>query len=132
MGRHTSELLAESRRERRYAPVPTKVGDARMFERFYFRTLATATIHPVPVIGVDTQECYVLTRDISRGGVSFLHPRKLVVGQRIELAFQDGKEVAVRVQRVRQLARRCYLIGCRFAVIPNFGDKERLAALNRK
>src|SRR2546423_6212871 len=110
MGRHTSELLAESRRERRYAPVPTKVGDARRFERYYFRTLATAIIHPVPVIGVETQECYVLTRDISRGGVSFLHPKKLAIGQRIDLTFQDNKELCVRVQRVRQLAPRCFLI----------------------
>ncbi|MBW8883170.1 MAG: PilZ domain-containing protein, partial [Planctomycetia bacterium] len=130
--RNNRELLAESGTERRYAPVPTQANDARKFERFYFRTLATATIHPVPVLGLETQECYVLTRDISRGGVSFLHPKKLAVGQRIELAFQDGKELAIHVQRVRQLAPRCYLIGCRLAAAPNSGDKQRLAALNPK
>ena len=42
------------------------------------------------MIGVDTQECYVLTRDISRGGVSFLHPKKLAIGQCIELAYYGG------------------------------------------
>ena len=42
------DLLAESRPEMRFAPVPTADGDGRKFPRFYFRTLATATIHPVP------------------------------------------------------------------------------------
>src|SRR5947208_3982132 len=132
MARNNIERLAESRRERRYAPVPTDAGDNRKFERFYFRTLATAKIHPVPVIGTEMIECYVLTRDISRGGVSLLHPKKLAIGQRVELAFQDGEEILVRVQRVRELASRCFLIGCRFEVVPDFGAKERLAALNRK
>ena len=95
------ELLAESRRERCYAPVPSTDDDGRKFPRFYFRTLATATIHPVPVLGTETHECYVLTRDISRGGVSFLHPKKLALGQRIDLAFQDGKELSVRVHWVK-------------------------------
>ena len=61
--------------------------------------------------------CYVLTRDISRGGVSFLHPKKLALGQRVDLAFQDGRELIVRVRWIRELARRCFLIGCKFVAI---------------
>ncbi len=110
----SNELLAESRPELGFAPVPVSDGDGRRFPRFYFRTLATATIHPVPVLGTEIQECYVLTRDLSRGGVSFLHPKKLALGQRIDLAFQDGKELVVRVRWIRPLARRCFLIGCKF------------------
>lgn len=131
-GRHNSELLPESRRARRYAPVPAADGNGRKFARFYFRTLATARIHPVPVIGLDTQECFVLTRDLSQGGISFLHPTKLAIGQRIDLAFDDGKELTVRAQWMRQLASRCYLIGCKFAVLPDHESKAKLAALNRK
>ena len=112
-----NELLAESGCESRFAPVPTADGDGRKFPRFYFRTLATATIHPVPVIGTETLECYVLTRDLSRGGVSFLHPKKLALGQRVDLAFQDGRELIVRVRWIRELARRCFLIGCKFVAI---------------
>jgi hypothetical protein len=112
-----NDLLGESPGELRFAPVPTADGDGRTFPRFYFRTLATATIHPVPVIGTETLECYVLTRDISRGGVSFLHPKKLVLGQRIDLTFQDGRELIVRIRWIRQLARRCFLIGCKFIAI---------------
>src|SRR6476620_9080190 len=109
-----NEFLAESRRELGFAPVPVDDGDGRKFPRFYFRTLATATIHPVPVLGIETQECYVLTRDLSRGGVSFLHPKKLALGQRVDLAFQDGRELMIRVRWIRQLARRCFLIGGKF------------------
>jgi len=111
-----TELLAESPQELRFAPVPVADGDGREHPRFYFRTLATATIHPVPVLGNETHECYVLTRDLSRGGLSFLHPKKLALGQRVDLAFQDGKEFIVRVRWIRQLARRCFLIGCKFVV----------------
>ena len=82
-----NDLLGESPSELRFAPVPTADGDGRKFPRFYFRTLATATIHPVPILGTETLECYVLTRDLSRGGVSFLHPKKLALGQRVDLAF---------------------------------------------
>src|SRR5947208_2608825 len=112
-----SELLAESRHEVQFAPVPTKDGDGRAFPRYYFRTLATATIHPVPVIGTETQECYVLTRDLSRGGVSFLHPRRLVLGQRVDLTFEDGRELLVRVRWIKPLEKRCFLIGCRFIAV---------------
>jgi len=110
----SDDLLAESRPELGFAPVPAADDDGRKFPRFYFRTLATATIHPVPVLGTEVQECYVLTRDLSRGGVSFLHPKKLALGQRVDLAFQDGKELVVRVRWIRQLARHCFLIGCKF------------------
>jgi hypothetical protein len=110
----TTELLAESGRQFGVAPVPIADGDGRDFPRFHFRTLATATIHPVPVLGTETHECYVLTRDLSRGGVSFLHPKKLALGQRVDLAFQDGRELNVRVRWIRQLAHRCFLIGCKF------------------
>ena len=113
------ELLVESQHEPRFAPVPAADGDGRRFPRFYFRTLATATMHPVPVLGTETHECYVLTRDLSRGGVSFLHPKKLALGQRVDLAFQDGRELTVRVRWIRQLAQRCFLIGCKFIAVPD-------------
>ena len=101
------------RSELRYAPVPDK-GDDRQFPRFAFRTLATATIHPVPIFGMVMQECYVLTRDLSRSGISFMHPVRLVNGQKIDLAFEDGREIAVTVCRCQKLAKRCFLIGCKF------------------
>jgi hypothetical protein len=91
--RSDSELLAELKHERQDAPVPTALDDARRFERYYFRTLATAIIHPVPVIGLEPQECYVLTRDISRGGVSFLHPESWPLGSESTCRFKTGKRL---------------------------------------
>jgi len=126
------ELLADSSSTRRYAPVPAKGKVGRQHPRFYYRTLTTAVIHPIPRVGSETQHCYVLTRDISCTGISFLHPKKLTAGQRIELFFQDGKEVTANIQHVRQLAERCFLIGCKFTIVPDFGGKKLLAALNDK
>ncbi len=117
--RHTTsdKPLAESRPDLGFSPEPATDDEGRKFPRFSFRTLAIATIHPVPVLGAEIQECYVLTRDLSRGGVSFLHPKKLALGQRVDLAFQDGKEFIVRVRWIRQLARHCFLIGCKFITV---------------
>jgi hypothetical protein len=130
MARNNIDWLPDSGIDRRVAPVPTS--DSRKTQRFTYRTLATAVIHPLPGIGAETQHCYVLTRDLSQTGISFMHPRKLEVGQRIELAFRDGKEVEVKVQRFCQLAPRCFLIGCKFIVVPDFSGKKQLAELNRK
>jgi hypothetical protein len=130
--RGKNEQSAGSAKEWQYAPVPSQGGDGRVFPRFYFRTLATAIIHPVPGVGMETQMCYVLTRDLSRNGVSFMHPKALDVGQRIEMVFQDGKEITAKVQQTRQLAPRCFLVGCRFTLVPDLDGKKLLAELNRK
>jgi hypothetical protein len=114
-----STLLAEPAAERRRPRLTEKEKeDGRRAPRYYFQTLATATIHPVPIFGKETQECYVLTRDLSRGGISFLHPRKLVLGQRVELTFEDGRHVEGTVRWMRQKAKRCFLIGCKFTAMP--------------
>lgn len=130
MARDNIEWLAESGTERRGAPAPTENG--RTAQRFNYRSLAIAVIHPPPGIGAEVQHCFAPTRDISQTGVSFMHPRKLEVGQRIGLTFQDGREVEVRVQRIRQIGPRCFLIGCKFSVVPDFDGKKRLAELNGK
>jgi len=94
--------------------------------------IATAIIHPLPGIGAEPQHSYVPTRDVSKTGISFLHAKKLEIGQRIELAFQDGTEVEVKVQPFRQIGPRCFLIGCKSTAAPDFSGKKRLAELNGK
>src|SRR5438128_2599370 len=111
------ELLAESGCESRFAPVPTADGDGRKFPRFYFRTLATATIHPVPVIGTETLECYVLTRDLSRGGICFMHPAPLSPSQRIDFEMSDGRKFTLAIRAIRREEDGRYFIGCRLADI---------------
>jgi hypothetical protein len=97
--------------------VVQKGPEARRFQRYYFRTLATATIQPLPLLGGEVQECFVMTRDLSRGGVSFLHPKRLAMGQRVELAFDDGRNFTVSVRWIQKLEKRKFVIGCGFIKI---------------
>jgi hypothetical protein len=94
-----------------------KGAEARRFERYYFRTLATATIQPPPLLGGEVQECFVLTRDLSRGGLSFLHPKRLALGQRVDLAFDDGCRFTVSVRWIQKLEERKFVIGCGFVKV---------------
>ena len=93
---------------------PSQPSENRRFERYDFRAVATATILPVPIFEGEPQECFVMTRDLSRGGLSFLHPKRLAIGQQIELSFDDGREFAVNVRWIEQLEKRKFLIGCGF------------------
>ena len=101
--------------------VGEQVGDpeARKFPRFDFQMLPVAAIHPVEALGSDMQECFVLIRNVSSGGVSFLHPKQLALGQRVDLAFEDGKGVQAIVCRADRIAPRCFEIACRLVGLKN-------------
>ena len=80
--------------------------------------MATATIHPVPSRASDKpQICYVLTRDLSRGGLSILHPVPLSHRQKIDLELSDGQKFTVAIQWTKRLDLNCYCMGCRFVSI---------------
>jgi len=81
--------------------------------------LPVATIHPVATLGSETQECFVLIRNVSSGGVSFLHPKQIALGQRVDLAYEDGRDVQAIVIRTDRIATRCFEIGCRFVGLKN-------------
>ena len=115
--RAQSNLVVQSQCDDRGAAgvvFPVSKAEVRKHPRYYFRTLATATIHAGDGSDKESQECFVLTRDLSRGGVSFLHPARLAVGQRVDLTFEDGRELLVAVLWVRRLSTRCFWIGCNF------------------
>src|SRR5438309_2057535 len=115
-----NDLLAESEVEQATGLSPLGSSDSRRFPRYYFRALAVATIHP-PVGREEegAQTCYVLTRDLSRGGVSILHPTPLFQSQRVDLTLADGRTFTLSIRWIRQLERTCYLIGCRFMDVPS-------------
>jgi hypothetical protein len=109
------DLLAGSVAESSATPTPSGAGDKRQHDRYYFRALATAVIHPpagprnrLP------QLCYVLTRDLSRAGISFLHPVALTMGQRVELELSDCRKFTVVVIWIKQWDRNCFCMGCKF------------------
>jgi PilZ domain len=112
-----SELVAESSK----GFLREQVGDldTRKFPRFDLQMLPVATIHPVAALGSETQECFVLIRNVSSRGVSFLHPKQLALGQRIDLAYEDGTDVQAIVSRADRIAPRCFEIGCRIVGLKN-------------
>ena len=112
------DLLVESAKEpsgKSGKLTPVGNGHGRRFERYYFRALATAVIHPAAgQKGHAPQLCYVLTRDLSRGGISILHPAPLCKGQRIDLELADGRKYTLEVQWIKRLDRHCFCMGCCF------------------
>ena len=103
--------------------VVQKGPEERRFQRYFFRTLATAIIQPLPLLGGEAQECFVMTRDLSRGGLSFMHPKRLALGQRVDLAFDDGRHFTVSVRWIQKLEERKFVMGCGFIKI-NDGSQE--------
>jgi hypothetical protein len=84
-------------------PVPTTYDDARRFPRFYYRAYVQATIYPLRPDQGEPQHCTILTRDLSRGGLSFLHIGQLFPGQRLDVVLNDGIQRAMEVQWCRRL-----------------------------
>jgi len=96
-------------------PLPTAGEEVRRFPRFSYRARVQALIHPL--LGDQQAEpvsCWLLTRDLSRGGLNLLHSEQLSLGQRIDITLHDAASRRVEVVWCRRLANRCYSIGCRF------------------
>jgi hypothetical protein len=93
----------------------------RKFRRHDFRTLAIATIYPPKGREQDpVQMCYVLTRNVSRGGICILHPTPLFQTQRIDLELSDGRKFSLAIRWVERMEHGRYIIGCCFADIAEF------------
>ena len=94
---------------------PKSWDDLRHYPRFSFRARLEATIHPLPG---DNQphslKCWLLARDLSRGGINLLHSQPLARGQRIDIALRGDDPRTVEVVWCRRLAHRCYSLGCHF------------------
>jgi|RhiMethySRZTD1v2_1073278.scaffolds.fasta_scaffold796959_1 hypothetical protein len=87
----------------------------REFSRVPFRGRAAATVYPSPNdAGEKPFESEVLTTDISRGGLSLLHRRELLAGQRVLLKLKRGT-CTVEVCWCCRVWTGLYVAGCRFA-----------------
>ena len=96
-------------------PLPTKLNDLRRYPRFYFRSCAEATIHPLPGRPETAQtQHFLVTCDLSRGGLSLLHKDQLYPGQRLDIVLNGEAPRSLEVVWCRHLAPARYLIGCRF------------------
>ena len=97
-------------------PLPTKFNDMRRYPRFYFRSCAEATIYPLPGRAemAPTQH-FLVTCDLSRGGVSLIHKDQLFPGQRLDIILNGQPPRSAEVVWCRRLAPARYAIGCRFS-----------------
>jgi hypothetical protein len=110
----TSAYVESDTEFHRQARQPPRWDDGRRYPRFPFRARVEATILPLEGNeGQGPEQCAMLTRDLSRGGINLLHSDQLFPGQRIEI-FLNGMQRCVEVRWCRRLANRCYSAGCRF------------------
>ena len=98
-------------------------GDSRRFPRFaasaegHMETEGTyAPAGPVPYSQT------LLLRDLSRGGIRFLHGAQLYPGERTEIRLPNGAKKRLEVVWCRRLARGVYMTGARFLTV----DKQSI------
>lgn len=91
------------------------VGDeARRYPRYAFRGRAPVIVYPPPSRpGLAPQTSEVLTTDLSRSGVSLLHRKALVPGQRLRLLLREAERL-VEVCWCCRVWPGLYAAGCRF------------------
>jgi hypothetical protein len=94
-------------------PLPPSINDVRRFPRFFYRSVAEATIYPIGGAG-EPVHCFILTRDLSRGGIGILHNTQLFPGQRLDVTLNGEPPRAAVVEWCQRRAKGVYSVGCRF------------------
>lgn len=98
-------------------PLPIRSEDRRRYPRFHYRVRAILQCRQTFPALVSPRELHaVYTKDISRGGVSFLHSDQLFPRQKIRIYLPRGTKQDLEVVHCRQLEQRCFLIGAENAV----------------
>lgn len=95
-------------------PLPASFDEIRRHPRFYYRACATVIIHPLGKQQSKSAECFVLTRDLSRSGMSLHHTAQLFPGQRLDISLNAEPPRPLEVVWCQRLAAKSYVIGCRF------------------
>jgi hypothetical protein len=96
-------------------PMPTAWDEHRRHPRFYFRSCAEAFIHPLRgQLDPNAPPCFLVTRDLSRGGVSLIHTEQLFPGQRLDLILNGEPPRASEVVWCRRWGNDRFAVGCRF------------------
>ena len=109
-------------------PLPTAWDDHRRFPRFYYRSCAEAIIHPLRSSKNATRcQCFLLTRDLSRGGLSIIHTEQLFPGQKLEVILNAESPRLVEVVWCRRWSHNRYAVGCRFLGSPGTAPAEASA-----
>lgn len=97
---------------------PVRRDDTRTAPRYNFRVPARATIYPPKGCEeLKPEFCQVWTRDLSCGGICFLHCTPLFESQRVDLRMPDGRGFTLAIRRITRTGDGRFVIGCRFVQI---------------
>ncbi len=104
-------------------PTAARVGrDQRRYPRFACRGVhgraALELFQSLPAVPRKQLACRIVTLDLSRGGLRFLHSEPLFAGERMRVTFPNGKRRYLQVKWCRRLGERCFAIGTDFAERP--------------
>ncbi len=95
--------------------VPTMWQDQRRFVRKHLRVVAAIQYRrSLPAHPRSAQWHKVVTRDLSRNGVSFLHSEQIFPLEQLLLVLPDCKPRCIEVVRCRRLGDQCFQVGASF------------------
>ena len=100
--------------------LPPAPNDQRRFPRAIFRSVA-ALWHrqTIPALPRENQWYKVYTRDLSRGGLGFLHSEQLYPSEILAIVLPDGQPRGIRITRCLRLGEKCYEHGASFVEPPD-------------
>ena len=90
--------------------------DKRRCPRFYLRAFAALeTRQTFPALARPHQWHRVYTKDVSRGGLCFLHSEQLFPRERMRILMgPEGQQHAIAITRCTRIQDHCFEIGARF------------------
>ena len=97
----------------------TMQGDGRRFPRFHYHVRGVLHCRQTfPAMPRREERYLVLTKNLSRCGLSFLHEQQLFPHERMALNLAGGKHVDIEVARCKKHNDRCFEIGAVFLGCP--------------
>jgi len=102
---------------------PTATNERRRFPRFHYH--ARGVLHyrqTLPVVPRPRGRYLVLTKDVCRDGVCFLHEEQLFPHERMPLDLPGGRRVEIEVFRCTKHNSRCFEIGARVTLESGSGE----------
>lgn len=89
--------------------------EQRRYMRSHLRVTAGLQYRrSLPSLSRDAAWYKVVMRDISRGGISFLHSEQLFPTEQLMLVMPDCKPRCIEVTRCRRINDTCYEVGANF------------------
>ena len=98
--------------------LPVSLNDQRRFPRFFAASSAVLEYrHSIPAIPRPERKCLVLTKNLSRDGLGFLHDEMLFPNEVMLLHLPSGVQLEIRVMRCIRCIAGCFEIGAQFVTV---------------